>query len=88
MHTGIGLKYGPVVLSADLGTEDMEESKTGVDVTIATKNISIKDFITVKAADGGDYSTDADVENWIADIRNHVVKSRWKTGIFPVRNRQ
>ena len=74
----IGLKYGPVVLSADLGTEDMEESKTGVDVTIATKNISIKDFITVKAADGGDYSTDADVENWIADIRNHVVKADGK----------
>ncbi len=62
----IGLKYGPVVLSAALGTEDMEESKTGVDVTIATKNISMKDFITV---DGGD------VDTWIANVDKNVVKS-------------
>ena len=26
--------YGPYVLSADLGTEDMEETTTGVDVTV------------------------------------------------------
>jgi len=71
----IGLKYGPVVLSAGLGTEAMEESKTGVDVTIATKNISIKDFITVKAADGSEYSTEKDVDAWIADIGRNVVKT-------------
>ncbi len=61
----VGFKYGPVVLSAALGTENMEESKTGVDVTIATKNISMKDFITV---DGGD------VEGWIANASENVVK--------------
>lgn len=61
----IGLKYGPVVLSAALGKEDMEESKTGVDVTIATKNMSMKDFITV---DGGD------VDGWIANVSENVVK--------------
>ena len=71
----IGLKYGPVVLSAGLGTEAMEESKTGVDVTIATRNISIKDFITVKAADGSEYSTEEDVDAWIADIDKNVVKT-------------
>lgn len=74
----IGLKYGPVVLSAALGTEDMEESKTGVDVTIATRNISMKDFITVKAADGSADSTEADVDAWIADIKAHVVKADGK----------
>ncbi len=61
----IGLKYGPVVLSAALGKEDMEESKTGVDVTIATKNISMKDFITVD---------DGDVDGWIANVSDNVVK--------------
>lgn len=71
----IGLKYGPVVLSAGLGTEAMEESKTGVDVTIATRNISIKDFITVKAADGSRYSTEDDVDAWIADIDKNIVKT-------------
>lgn len=70
----IGLKYGPVVLSAALGTENMEESKTGVDVTIATRNISIKDFITVKAADGSEYSTEEDVDAWIDGIREHIAK--------------
>ncbi len=70
----IGLKYGPVVLSAGLGMEDMEESKTGVDVTIATKNMQIKDFITVKAADGSEYSTEEDVELWLEHLLDHVEK--------------
>lgn len=70
----IGLKYGPVVLSAGLGTEAMEESKTGVDVTIATRTISIKDFITVKASDGSEYSTEKDVDAWIEDIDKNIVK--------------
>ncbi len=65
----IGFKYGPVVLSAALGTEDMEESKTGVDVTIATRNISMKDFITIP---------DGDVDGWIANVKENVVKSEGK----------
>ena len=62
----IGFKYGPVVLSAALGTEDMEESKTGVDVTIATRNISMKDFITIQ---------DGDVDGWIANVKENVIKT-------------
>lgn len=65
----IGFKYGPVVLSAALGTEDMEESKTGVDVTIATRNISMKDFITIP---------DGDVDGWIANVKENVVKTDGK----------
>jgi len=61
----IGFKYGPLVLSAGLGTEDMEESKTGVDVTIATKNIAIKDFVTIP---------DGKVEEWIANADKNVRK--------------
>ncbi len=70
----VGFKYGPVVLSAALGTEDMEESKTGVDVTIATRNISMKDFITVRAKDGGFDSTEQDVEEWIAHVKDHMIR--------------
>ena len=65
----VGFKYGPVVLSAVLGTEDMEESKTGVDVTIATRNISMKDFITI---------ADGDVDGWIANVKKNVVKTPGK----------
>lgn len=70
----IGLKYGPVVLSGALGTESMEESKTGVDVTIATCNIPMKDFITVNGRDGRG-STDDDVDEWIRNIEKNVVKT-------------
>lgn len=62
----IAFKYGPIVLSAGLGTEDMEESKTGVDVTIATKNISIKDFITIP---------DGSVDQWIENVAQNVEKA-------------
>ncbi len=62
----IALKYGPVVLSAALGTEDMEESKTGIDVTIATQNIPIKDYITI---------VNGDVREWISNIDANVVRS-------------
>lgn len=73
----IGLKYGPVVLSGALGTESMEESKTGVDVTIATCNINMKDFITVKGKNGLG-GTDDDVEEWIKNISRNVVKTDGK----------
>lgn len=76
-HHCIALKYGPVVLSASLGTENMEESKTGVDVTIATCNIPIKDFITVNGSGGHD-STEEDVKNWISNIEDNVVKTEGK----------
>lgn len=39
-------KYGPVVLSALLGTEDMTETTTGVDVTIPQKKIIQKNYTT------------------------------------------
>lgn len=65
----IGFKYGPWVLSASLGTEDMEESKTGVDVTIATKNNSVRDFIIVE---------EGIAEEWIANVQDNFVKEEGK----------
>ncbi|MGL1892972.1 MAG: glycoside hydrolase family 127 protein [Spirochaetaceae bacterium] len=47
-------KYGPNLLSACLGRDNMEISKTGVDVTIPTKNIEIDDFFIVN-----------NIEDWI-----------------------
>ncbi|WP_438432665.1 beta-L-arabinofuranosidase domain-containing protein [Gorillibacterium sp. sgz500922] len=41
----VAFRYGPLVLSAGLGKEDWVESKTGVNVSIATKRMPIKDFI-------------------------------------------
>lgn len=57
-------KYGPVVLSANLGLEDMEESKTGVDVTIPTRNMDIKDYVLIHNMKVGE---------WLAKIEEHLV---------------
>lgn len=40
-----GFKYGPVVLSALLGTDDMEKSATGVDVTIPAAPVFSKTYL-------------------------------------------
>lgn len=61
----VAFKYGPVVLSAGLGCEDMTCSKTGVNVTIPTKNIEIKDYILVKGMT---------VEDWLAKLPEHLVR--------------
>ncbi|MBS5937642.1 beta-L-arabinofuranosidase domain-containing protein [Clostridium sp.] len=71
----VAFKYGPIVLSAGLGSEDMVESSTGVDVTIPTKNIIIKDFITVND----------DINQWIDNIENNLVKTENKLE-FTLRN--
>lgn len=61
----VAFKYGPVVLSASLGMEDMETSRTGVDVTIPTRNMDIKDYLFVK---------DMTVEEWLSEIPKHLVQ--------------
>lgn len=61
----VAFKYGPVVLSAALGTEDMEETTTGVSVSIPTKNIDIKDFITVNGS----------VDSWLNNIEGNLVRN-------------
>jgi uncharacterized protein len=61
----VAFKYGPVVLSAGLGIEDMEVSRTGVIVTIPTRNIEIKDYLLIKGMT---------VENWLSKLTEHLVK--------------
>ncbi|QDH19972.1 beta-L-arabinofuranosidase domain-containing protein [Saccharibacillus brassicae] len=43
----VAFKYGPLVLSAGLGQEDMAESATGVAVSVPTRPMLVKDFLTV-----------------------------------------
>ncbi|MBQ6815078.1 MAG: glycoside hydrolase family 127 protein [Lachnospiraceae bacterium] len=65
----IAFKYGPVVLSASLGTEDMVNSTTGVSVTVPTKLITIDEDIAV---------VDGTVEDWVANVASNVVKAEGK----------
>ena len=65
-------KYGPVVLSALLGTKDMIDSTTGVNVTIPSNCIieskyvpSRKEFVVV---------AEGTVEEYMANIEKHLVR--------------
>lgn len=61
----IAFKYGPIVLSASLGTEEEITSTTGVNVTIPTKNVEINENI---------YVTEGEVNDWVSNAAENVVK--------------
>ena len=70
-HT-YAFKYGPVVLSALLGTKDMIDSTTGVNVTIPSNRIieakyvpSRKEFVVV---------SEGSVKDYISNIDKHLVR--------------
>lgn len=61
----IAFTYGPIVLSAGLGKEKMEESTTGVAVKIPKKQQYIKDYIVIKGSS---------IDLWKKEIGKHLVK--------------
>ena len=58
--------YGPVLLSADLGCENMTDTTTGVDVTIPSDKQSGEETIKV---------TEGNVKNFIATIDSHMKRN-------------
>lgn len=46
-----GFQYGPVVLSADLGTENEISTTTGVDVTIPSNKLAVNEQLTIEDVD-------------------------------------
>jgi len=65
-ENSIAFTYGPVVLSAGLGSERLEESTTGIMVRIPSKHVDIKDYIVIKGES-------------IASWKEHIVKNLVKT---------
>ncbi len=72
----VAFKYGPVVLSAGLGQADMSESATGVAVSVPTKNMLVKDFIT---------TANQSVAEWLEEFAQHFVR-RDSELVFTLRN--
>ena len=62
----LGFKYGPVVLSADLGTEDMKTTTTGVAVTIPAKAIVETETLTLPAG--------VSFEDFVDNINDYMVR--------------
>lgn len=61
----VGFQYGPIVLSAALGNEDMSLSSTGIMVQVPTKRMLVKDFIIPNGMSP---------KEWILSIEEHMVK--------------
>jgi DUF1680 family protein len=61
----VGFQYGPVVLSAALGTEDMTQASTGIMVRVPTRRMLVKDFIIPSGMTA---------EEWIEGVEQHVVQ--------------
>lgn len=64
-----GFKYGPVVLSAELGTANMEKSSTGMWVTIPKDPIVSSQNITIS-------KEGQSVTSFMAEINDHLVKDK------------
>ncbi len=61
----VAFKYGPFVLSADMGKKDMFTSTTGVNVTIPLLDSTLSDILVV---------TEGSVESWLKNINSNLVK--------------
>lgn len=67
-----GFKYGPVVLSALLGTKDMIDTTTGVNVTIPSNKLFEERFLPSQREQI--IILDGSVEEFIANIDKHLVQ--------------
>lgn len=64
-ENAVAFKYGPWVLSANLGKENMQTSTTGVNVTVPLLDSSISDVIIIK---------DGSTRNWLKNISKNLVR--------------
>ncbi|MEK3884360.1 beta-L-arabinofuranosidase domain-containing protein [Paenibacillus sp. PL2-23] len=61
----VGFQYGPAVLSAALGSEDMTQAQTGIMVRVPTKRMRMKDYLIPRGMSP---------EEWIRGVEKHLVK--------------
>ncbi len=66
-ETVLGFKYGPIVLSADLGTEDEQVTTTGVIVSIPKNKIAADETIVLPEG--------VSREDFIANINDYMVRN-------------
>ena len=64
-ENAVAFKYGPYVLSANMGTNKMETDVTGVNVTIPVEDETISDVLVIE---------NDTVENWLENINENLVK--------------
>lgn len=62
----VAFKYGPWVLSADMGTNEMNTTTTGVNVTIPLWDSTISDTLVIE---------NDTIKNWLENINENLVKN-------------
>jgi DUF1680 family protein len=75
----VAFTYGPVVLSAGLGTASMTTSSVGVGVTVATKNVTVRETINIYS------SLSSSINTWLSNIKTNLVQTPGKLE-FKLRN--
>lgn len=61
----VAFKYGPLVLSANLGSDNLSTTVTGVNVTIPKPGAGINDVITI---------TEGTIAQWLENIADNLVR--------------
>lgn len=61
----VAFKYGPVVLSADLGQNSMTTGVTGVDVTVPSADLSASEVLRI---------AEGTTEAWLQNVGEHLVR--------------
>lgn len=64
-QNAVAFKYGPWVLSADMGTNKMETGVTGVNVTIPMEDETVSDVLVIE---------NDTIKNWLENINENLVK--------------
>ncbi len=68
-QNAVAFSYGPLVLSAGLGTESMTTSSHGVQVLKANKPAGLQDTIKINSGT---------INDWLADLQSNLVKAPGK----------
>jgi len=69
----VAVTYGPFALAASLGQKDMTTELTGVNVTIPTKKISVRETVLVK---------NVSAREWFADCKKNFVKTDGEVAFY------
>ena len=66
-ENAVAFKYGPYVLSANMGTKEMNTTTTGVDVTIPLWDSTVNDTLVIK---------NGTIKNWLKNISENLVQEK------------
>lgn len=64
-ENAVAFRYGPWVLSAELGSEAMATATTGVNVTVPLLDTSVNDIIRIR---------EGSIKNWLGNISENLVR--------------